>query len=152
MTKRILLLTAMSLAALVAVLPAAAKTPPPLVVAQVGIEAAKLGVASGNIDTATSKCTTKPCLAKSYTAFYTQAHVLDGALESLWKAAGKSGACASAAVNAGAGFDALTASYHSLETATLKADKAGATKAYGQIQVTTPHLTAILNSFKTKCR
>jgi len=152
MTMRTVSLTAACIAALVVVLPAAAKTPPPTVVAQVGIEAAKLGLATGNIDTATSKCTTKACLSKSYTAFYTQAHVLDGALEALWTAAGKSGPCASAAVNAGAGFDSLTANYHGLEAATLKNDKAAATKAYGQIQVKTPQLTAILGSFKTKCR
>jgi hypothetical protein len=121
-------------------------------VAQVGIEVAKLGLASGNIDTATSKCTTKACLSKSYNAFYTQAHVLDGALQALWKASGQSGPCAAAAVNAGAGFDSLAANYHSLEAATLKNDKAAATKAYGQIQLKTPRLTAIISSFKTKCR
>ena len=152
MTKRILPLAAACIAALVVVLPAAAKTPPPAVVANVGIQVAKLGLASGNIDTATSKCTTKACLSKSYTAFYTQAHVLDGALQALWTAAGKSGACASAVANAGAGFDSLTANYHSLEAATLKNDKAAATKAYGQIQTKTPLLTAIVSSFKTKCR
>jgi hypothetical protein len=152
MTKRIIFLTAACIAALVAVLPAAAKTPPPAAVAKVGIEVAKLGLASGDIDTATSKCTSKACLSKSYTAFYTQAHVLDGALQTLWKAAGQSGPCAAAAVNAGAGFDSLTANYHSLEAATLKNDKAAATKAYGQIQTKTPLLTAIISSFKTKCR
>jgi hypothetical protein len=152
MTKRIVLLTAVCIAALVAVLPAAAKTPPPTLVAKVGIEVAKLGLASGNIDTATSKCTSKACLSKSYAAFYTQAHVLDGALQTLWKAAGQSGPCASAVVNAAAGFDSLTGDYHSLEAATLKNDKSAATKAYGQIQIKTPRLTAIISSFKTKCR
>jgi hypothetical protein len=119
MTKRIIFLTAACIAALVAVLPAAAKTPPPAAVAKVGIEVAKLGLASGDIDTATSKCTSKACLSKSYTAFYTQAHVLDGALQALWRAAGESGPCAA---------------------------------AYGQIQAKTPRLTAIVSSFKTKCR
>jgi hypothetical protein len=152
MTKRIVLLTATSLAALVAVLPAFAKTPPASVVAQVGIEVAKLGLATGNIDTATSKCTSKACLSKSYNAFYTQAHVLDGALQNLWKASGQSGPCAAAAVNAGAGFDSLTANYHSLEAATLKNNKTAATQAYAQIQLKTPRLTAIVSSFKTKCR
>ena len=152
MTKRIIFLTAACIAALVAVLPAAAKTPPPAAVARVGIEVAKLGLATGNIDTATSKCTTKACLSKSYTAFYTQAHVLDGALQALWKAAGQSGACAAAVANAGAGFDSLTANYHSLEAATLSNNKSAATKAYGQIQAKTPRLTAIVSSFKTKCR
>ena len=152
MTKPILLLAAACVAALVVVLPAVAKTPTPAVVAQVGIEVAKLGLATGNIDTATSKCTTKACLSKSYNAFYAQAHVLDGALQNLWKAAGQSGPCASAAVNAGAGFDSLTANYHSLEAATLKNDKAAATQAYDQIQAKTPRLTAIVSSFKTKCR
>src|SRR5664279_2166941 len=122
MTKRIIFFTAACVAALVAVLPAAAKTPPPATVANVGIQVAKLGLASGNIDTATSKCTTKACLSKSYTAFYTQAHILDGALQALWKASGKSGPCASAVVIAAAGFDSLTASYHSLEAATLNND------------------------------
>ena len=152
MTKRILPLAAACIAALVAVLPAAAKTPPPTVVAKVGIEVAKLGVATGGIDTATSKCTTKACLSKSYSAFYAQAHTLDGALNALWTAAGKSGSCASAVVNAAAGFDSLTGNYHSLEAATLKNDKPAATKAYGQIQTKTPLLTAIISSFKTKCR
>ena len=133
-------------------LPAAAKTPPPSLVAKVGIEVAKLGLATGDIDTATSTCTSKACLSKSYTAFYTQAHVLDGALQDLWKAAGQSGPCASAVVNAAAGFDSLVANYHSLEAATLKNDKAAAKTAYGQIQVKTPRLTAIVSSFKTKCR
>jgi hypothetical protein len=136
----------------VGALPAAAKTPPPAVVAKVGIEVAKLGLATGGIDTATSKCTSKACLSKSYTAFYKQAHTLDGALQALWTAAGKSGLCAAAAVNAAAGFDSLTGSYHSLEAATLKNDRAAATKAYGQIQTKTPRLTAIISSFKTKCR
>ena len=98
MTKRIVLLTAACIAALVAVLPATAKTPPPNLVAKVGIEVAKLGLATGDIDTATSKCTSKACLSKSYTAFYKQAHVLDGALQTLWNAAGQSGPCATAVV------------------------------------------------------
>ncbi len=152
MTKRIVSLTAACIAAVVVVLPAAAKTPPPTLVAAVGIEVAKLGLATGNIDTATSKCTTKACLSKAYTAYYTQAHVLDGALQALWNTAGKSGPCAAAVVNAAAGFDSLTRDYHSLEAATLKNDKPAATKAYGQIQAKTPRLTAIINSFKTKCR
>ena len=153
MTKqRIIPLAAACIAALVAVLPAAAKTPPPTVVATVGIEVAKLGLAAGGIDTATSKCTSKPCLSKSYAAFYKQAHVLDGALQALWTASGKSGPCASAVVDAAAGFDSLTGNYHSLEAATLKNDKSAATKAYGQIQTKTPRLTAIISSFKTKCR
>ena len=152
MTKRIVPLAAACIAALVAVLPAAAKTPPPTLVARVGIEVAKLGLATGNIDTATSKCTTKACLSKSYTAFYAQARVLDGALQAVWKAAGQSGPCASAVVNAAAGFDSLVGDYHSLEAATLKNDRPAATKAYGQIQAKTPRLTAIVNSFKTKCR
>jgi hypothetical protein len=152
MTKRLIPLAATCIAALVVVLPAAAKTPPPLAVAKVGIEVAKLGLASGGIDTATSKCTTKACLSKAYTAFYAQAHVLDGALQALWTAAGKSGTCASAVVNAAAGFDSLTGNYRSLEAATLKNDKSAATKAYGQIQAKTPRLTAIISSFKTKCR
>ena len=152
MTKRLAPLATVCIAALVAVLPAVAKTPPPTLVAKVGIEVAKLGLATGDIDTATSKCTSKACLSKSYNAFYTQAHVLDGALQTLWKAAGQSGPCASAVANAGAGFDSLVADYHSLEAATLKNDKAAATKAYGQIQVKTPRLTAIINSFKIKCR
>jgi hypothetical protein len=122
------------------------------VVAKVGIEVAKLGLATGGIDRATSKCTTKACLSKSYSAFYAQARVLDGALQALWSAAGKSGPCATAAVNAAAGFDSLTRDYHSLEAATLKNDRPAATKAYGQIQTKTPRLTAIVSSFKTKCR
>jgi hypothetical protein len=152
MTKRIVPLAAACIAALVAVLPAAAKTPPPTAVAKVGIEVAKLGLASGDIDTATSKCTSKACLSKSYSAFYAQAHTLDGALHALWAATGKSGACASAVVNAAAGFDSLTGNYHSLETATLNDDRPAATKAYGQIQAKTPRITAIISSFKTKCR
>jgi hypothetical protein len=83
MTKRFVPLAAACIAVLVGVLPAAAKTPPPTVVAKVGIEVAKLGLATGGIDTATSKCTSK---------------------------------------------------------------------AYGQIQTKTPRLTAIISSFKTKCR
>lgn len=152
MTKRIVLLAAIGIAALAAALPAAAKTPPPAAVVKVGLEVAELGLASSNIDSATSKCTSKTCLSKSYTAFYAQAHTLDGALKALWTAAGRSGPCASAVVNAAAGFDSLTASYHSLEAATLKNDKPAATKAYGQIQTKTPRLTAIISSFKTKCR
>src|SRR2546430_17651114 len=111
MPKRIVSVAAACIAVLVGALPAAAKTPPPTAVAKVGIEVAKLGLATGGIDTATSKCTSKTCLSKSYTAFYKQAHILDSALQALWTAAGKSGACASAAVNAAAGFDSLTGSY-----------------------------------------
>jgi len=151
MAKRIVLLAVAVVAALAAVLPAMAKTPPPAAVATVGIEVAKLGIATGHIDTATSTCTSKACLSKSYSAFYAQAHIVDSALEALWTAAGKSGPCAAAVVNAAAGFDSLTASYHSLEAATLKNDKSAATKAYGQIQTKTPRLTAIVSSFKTKC-
>ena len=145
-------LVACAAASTTGALPAAAKTPPPTVVAKVGIEVAKLGLAAGGIDTANSKCTSKPCLSKSYAAFYKQAHILDGALQALWTAAGKSGPCASAVVDAAAGFDSLTGNYHSLEAATLKNDKSAATKAYGQIQTKTPRLTAIISSFKTKCR
>jgi len=152
MTKRIIPLAAACIAVLAAALPAAAKTPPPTVVAKVGIEVAKLGLAAGGIDTANSKCTSKPCLSKSYAAFYNQAHILDGALQALWTAAGKSGPCASAVVDAAAGFDSLTGNYHSLEAATLKNNKSAATKAYGQIQTKTPRLTAIVSSFKTNCR
>ena len=152
MTRRIVPLAAACVAALVAALPAAAKTPPPITVAKVGIEVARLGLAVGDIQTATSKCTSKACLSKSYTAYYTEARTLDGALQALWTAAGKSGPCASAVANAGAGFDSLTANYHSLEAATLKNDKAAATAAYGQIQAKTPRLTAVVSSFKTKCR
>ncbi len=152
MRERVALLIVACIAALVAVLPATAKTPPPTAVAKVGIEVAKLGLAAEGIDTATSKCTTKPCLQKSYNAFYAQAHTLDGALESLWKAAGQSGACASAAATAGAGFDSLTSSYRSLEAATLKNDKAAATTAYAQIEAKTPRVDAVVSSFKTRCR
>ena len=152
MNMKIVSVAAACTAALVAVVPAGAKTPPPGVVASVGIEVAKLGLAAGRIDTATSKCKTAACLSKSYTAFYAQAHSLDNALQALWNAAGRSGACAAAAVNAGAGFDSLTANYHSLEKATLKNDTAAAKAAYGQIQAKTPRLTAVVNSFKTKCR
>jgi hypothetical protein len=152
MTKRILPLAAACLAALVAALPAAAKTPSPTAVASVGIEVARLGLAAGNIDTATSKCTSKACLSKSYIAFYAQAKTLDNALHSLWSSAGKSGPCAAAVVDAASGFDSVTGNYHSLQAATLKSDKAAATKAYGQIQAKTVRLTAIITSFKTKCR
>ena len=152
MTKRIIPLAVACIAALVAVLPAAAKTPPPTAVATVGIEVAKLGLASSGIDSATSKCTSKACLSKSYTAFYKQAHTLDGALEALWTAAGRSGPCASAVVNAAAGFESLTGSYHGLEAATLKNDKPAATKSSGDIQTQTTRLTAIISSFKSKCR
>ena len=152
MTLRILSLAAACAAALLVVLPAAAKTPPPTAVASVGLEVAKLGLATGGIDTATSKCKTKACLSKSYAAYYTQAHTVDNALKALWTAAGKSGPCAAAAVNAAAGFDSLTGNYHSLEAATLKNDRTAATAAYNQIQTKTPRLTAIISSFKTKCR
>jgi hypothetical protein len=152
MTKRIVPLAVASIAALVAVLPATAKTPPPTNVVKVALEVAKLGVATGDIDTATSKCATKACLSKSYTAYYAEAHTLDGALKNLWTASGRSGPCASAAVNAAAGFDSLTGNYHSLEAATLKNDKSAATSAYEQIQTKTPRLTAIISSFNTKCR
>lgn len=138
--------------ALVVVLPAGAKTPPPAAVATVGIEVAKLGLKASGIDTATSRCRTAPCLSKSYAAFYKQAHVVDNALQTLWNAAGKSGACAAAAVNAGAGFDSLVGNYHSLEAATLNNNKSAAKSAYGQIEAKTPRITAIINSFKTKCR
>ena len=114
MTKKLLLIAAALIAALSVVLPAAAKTPPPAAVVKVGLEVAKLGIASGNIDTANSKCTSKACLSKSYTAFYKQAHSLDNALQALWTASGKSGPCASAAATAGSGFDSLTGNYHSL--------------------------------------
>lgn len=152
MRERVALLVVAGLAALVVVLPAAAKTPPPAAVANVGIQVAKLGLASAGIDTATSKCTTKPCVEKSYNAFYAQAHTLDGALEALWKAAGESGSCATAAATAGAGFDSLTSSYRALEAATLKNDKAAATTAYAQIEAKTPRVDAVVSSFKTKCR
>jgi hypothetical protein len=152
MNIRMVTIVTACLVALVAALPAAAKTPPPSVVARVGIEVAKLGLASGRVDTAVAKCTSKPCVTKSFDAYYKQAHVLDGALEALWSAAGKSGPCASAAANAGAGFDSLTADYHSFEAATLKGNKAAAKRAYGRIQAKVPRLTAVLNSFKTTCR
>lgn len=152
MNTRIVTIAVACLAALVAVMPAAAKTPPPSVVARVGIEVAKLGVASGGVDAAMSKCTSKPCLSRSFDAYYKQAHVVDASLEALWSASGRSGRCASAAANAGAGFDSVTADYHSLEAATLKGDKAASRQAYGRIQAKVTRLTGIINSFKTKCR
>ena len=152
MTKRILLVAVAGLVALVVVLPAAAKTPPPAAVARVGLEVAKLGLAAGPLDPSSTTCKTSSCLSKSYAAFYAQAHTLDGALQALWTAAGKSGACASAVVDAGSGFDSLTANYHSLQAATLKKNKAAAASAYAQIEAKTPRLTAVINSFKTKCR
>lgn len=152
MNTRALSIVAACLAALVAALPAASKTPPPSVVANVGVQVAQLGLAAGRVDTADSKCSTAACLSKSYNAFYAQARTLDRALEALWNAAGRSGACAAAAANAGAGFDSLTKNYHSLEAALLKNDKAAANAAYGQINAKTPRLTAVVSSFKTKCR
>ncbi|MES1247580.1 MAG: hypothetical protein ABUS54_07900 [Actinomycetota bacterium] len=145
-------LLAACVAALVVALPAGAKTPPALVVAKVGIEVAKLGIASGAVDQATAKCSSKACLSKSYTAYFAQARVLDAALEDLWSAAGKSGPCANAAADAGAGFDALTKDYRAFEAATLAADKPTATKVYGRIEATVTRLTAVVDSFKTKCR
>jgi hypothetical protein len=138
--------------ALVVALPAGAKTPPPAVVASVGLEVAKLGLKVDGIDTATSKCKTASCLSQSYTAYFKQAKVVDNALKALWMASGQSGQCAAAAVNAGAGFDSLNTNYHSLEAATLKNDTAAAKAAYGQIQAKTPRVTAVIASFKTKCR
>ena len=152
MNRRIVTISMACIVALVAALPAAAKTPPPSVVARVGIEVAKLGLASGGVDKAISKCTSKACLSKSFNAYYKQAHVLDAALEALWTAAGRSGQCASAAANAGAGFDSVTSDYHSLEAAAMKGNKAAEKRAYGRIQAKVPRLTAVLNSFKTKCR
>jgi hypothetical protein len=118
----------------------------------VGIEVAKLGLATNAIDTATSKCASKSCLDKSYRAYYAEAAVLDNALKALWSAAGKSGRCASAAVNAAAGFDSVTADYRALERATLAQDQAAATKAAGRIRTKVARLSAILGSFKTICR
>ena len=152
MNMRIVTIVAVCTAALVAVLPAAAKTPPRSVVARVGIEVAKLGLASGRVDNAVSKCTSKACLATSFDAYYKQAHVLDGALQALWNASGRSGLCASAAANAGAGFDSVTTDYHSLEAAAVNRNKAAERRAYGRIQAKVTRLTAVLNSFKTKCR
>jgi hypothetical protein len=152
MTKRIIPVAAAALAALVVVLPAAAKTPPASVVAKVGIEVAKLGLAADGVDKANASCKTSSCLSKSYSAFYAQAHTLDGALNALWTASGQSGPCASAVVNVAAGFDSLTANYHSLQTAMLHNNKSAAATAYAQIKAKTPRLAAILNSFKTKCR
>src|SRR5207244_11664587 len=98
MTTRIVALAAACIAVFVGVLPAPAKTPPPTVVAKVGIEVAKLGLAAGGIDTATSKCTSKPCLSKSYAAFYKQAPIPDGALQAIGPAAGTSRSWARAGV------------------------------------------------------
>ena len=152
MNIRIVTIAAACLVALVAVLPAAAKTPPPSAVARVGIQVAKLGLASAGAITAVSKCASKPCLSKSFNAYYKQARVLDAALEALWNAAGRSGSCASAVANAAAGFDSVTSDFHSLQVAALKGNKAAATHAYGRIQAKVTRLRAIINSFKTKCR
>lgn len=65
MTMRMLLLAAACSVALVVALPAGAKTPPPGVVASVGIEVAKLGLKASDIDTATSTCKTASCLSTS---------------------------------------------------------------------------------------
>lgn len=152
MTLRALTVVAALVAALATALPAAAKTPPPLVVAKVGIEVAKLGLATSGIDTANSKCAAKACLTRSYAAYYREATVLDTALQALWTAAGRSGRCASAAVNAAAGFDSLTADYRTLERAMVAHDKAAAAKALGRIETKVPRLSSIVGSFKTVCR
>lgn len=152
MSRRLVPLAAAIAVALVVALPAGAKTPPPATVAAVGVQVAKLGVAAAAIDRATAKCTTAACLSKSYSAFYKQAHAVDHSLEALWAAAGKSGPCASAAADAGAGFDSLVGDYHHLEAATLKGNRAAAKAAYAQIAAKTPRLTAIISSLKTKCR
>jgi hypothetical protein len=145
-------LAAAALAALVLAIPAAAKTPPPSVVANVGIQLAKFGLSVSGVDGATSKCKSVACLHKSYAALYAQGHSVDNALQKLWTASGQAGSCASAAADAGAGMDSLMKNFHSLENATVKNNVSAATAAAAQIRTKTPRITAVINSFKTKCR
>jgi hypothetical protein len=149
---RAVVVVASFLAALATALPVSAATPPPLVVAKVGVEVAKLGLATNAIDTATSKCASKACLDRSYRVYYAEAAVLDNALKALWSAAGRSGRCASAAVNAAAGFDSVTGDYRALQRATLAHDQAAATKAAGRIRTKVARVSAIVGSFKVVCR
>jgi len=145
-------LAAAAFAALVLAIPAGAKTPPPSVVANVGIQLAKFGLSVSAVDGATSKCKTAACLHKSYAALYAQGHNVDLSLENLWQASGRSGSCAAAAGNAGAGMASLLKNFHSLESATVKNNASAANAAAAQIRTKTPRLTAVINSFKTKCR
>ena len=145
-------LAAAALAALVLAIPAGAKTPPPSVVANVGIQLAKFGLSVSAVDGATSKCKSVACLHKSYVALYAQGHNVDKSLQNLWAASGQSGSCASAAANAGAGMDSLMKNFHSLENATVKNNVSAAKAAAAQIRTKTPRITAVINSFKTKCR
>lgn len=143
---------AAALAALVLALPAGAKTPPPSVVANVGIQLANFGLSVYAVDGAPSKCKSVACLHKSYAALYARGHSVDNSLKNLWLASGQSGSCASAAAIAGAGLDALLKSFHALESATVKNNASAVKAASAQIQTNTPRLTAVISSFKTKCR
>lgn len=145
-------LAAAALAALVVALPAGAKTPPPSAVANVGIQLAKFGLSVYAVDRAPSTCKSVACLHKSYAALYAQGHSVDDSLKNLWIASGQSGSCASAAATAGAALDSLLKSYHALERATVKNNASAIKAVSAQIQTTTPRLTAVINSFKTKCR
>jgi hypothetical protein len=149
---RFAVLAAAALAALVVAIPAGAKTPPPSTVANVGIQLAKFGLSVYSAEQALSTCKNAACVHKSYAALYAQGHSFDNALKNLWLASGQSGSCASAAANAGAGLDSLLKDFHSLESAAVKNNASAAKAASAQIQTKTPLLTAVINSFKTKCR
>jgi hypothetical protein len=149
---RFALLLAAALAALVVAIPAGAKTPPPSAVANVGIQLAKFGLSVYGVDRAPSKCKSVACLHKSYAALYAQGRSFDKSLENLWLASGKSGSCATAAATAGAGLDSLLKDFHAQESATVKNNASAVKAAAAQIQAKTPRFTAVINSFKTKCR
>jgi hypothetical protein len=149
---RLASLAAAALAALAVALPAGAKTPPPSVVAKVGIQVAQFGLSIYATDQARSSCKTAACLHKSFAGLYAQGRKLDTSLMNLWLASGRSGSCASAAATAGAGLDSLLKSFHALETAAVKKNAPAAKAAYAQVQSKTPRLTAVIDSFKTACR
>jgi hypothetical protein len=49
-------------------------------------------------------------------------------------------------------MDSLLKNFHSLESATVKNNVSAAKAAAAQIRTKTPRITAVINSFKTKCR
>jgi len=112
----------------------------------------KFGLAVYAVERAPSTCKSVACLHKKYVALYAEGHSFDNSLKNLWMASGQSGSCASAAVNAGAGLDSLLKNFHALESATVKNNASAVKAVSAQIQTKTPRFTAVINSFKTKCR
>jgi hypothetical protein len=118
MTKHLTLLLVAALSALCIASTAAAKTPPPAAVQNVGQKMIDFGQAVIDVGKA-DNCKTAACVHAAFAPVYSSAKAFDTALHKLWDAAGQSGACANSAATVGGLMDNTVKSFHVLEAYTV---------------------------------